>query len=133
MKILIACFLLSIVGLSFATPYYYPLGGYKYTALLKSLANTQQGELPETESDDGDDNIADLQAIFNVMAQIDIEKAKAIEDKSAMAQFWKKFRKTLYNAGKTYLKYYTKEKEMKAMLQELIGQKAIQDEDNDSE
>ena len=132
MKTLIACFILSIVGLSFATPYRYPFG-YKSTALLESLANAEQGKLSEAEDDDGDDNIADLQALFNVMAQIDIEKAKAMEDKSAMAQFWKKFRKTLYNAGKTYLKYYTKDKEMKVMLQELIGQKAIQDEDNDSE
>ena len=101
--------------------------------MLESLSNLQQGELSEAEGDDGDDDITDLQAVFNVLAQVDIEKAKAMDDKRAMAQFWKGLGSSLWNAGKSYFKnkYCTEEQEMKSILQEVTGQQAMQDKDNE--
>lgn len=138
MKTLIACFLLSIVGLSYATPYLrYPYVHklkfpytYQETALLESLASSQQGQLSEAE---GEDDIADLQALFNVLEQVETEKAKAMDDKSVKAQFWKQLRRTLWSAGKKYVRnrYCYEEQNMKAMLQELTGQHEMQDESNE--
>ena len=138
MKTLIACFLLSVVGFSYATTYTYPyynrFGRYTYKdlALLESLASLQEDQVSEAQGNDEEENLADAQGLFNVLAQVEIEQAKAMDDKSGMAQFWKQFGKTLFKAGKGYLKnrYCTEEQEMKTMLQELTGEQAIQ-EDNE--
>ena len=142
MKILFASFLLAFVGLTYATPAwpysnYYNTGRPHYekaVALLESLASAQQGQGSESVSnndDTDDDDIADLQAVFNVLAQVEVEKAAA-NGNSVMAQFMGTLGGTLWNTAKGYLKnkYCTEEQEVRAMLQELIGD---QDEGDDSE
>lgn len=137
MKILIACVLLSTLSLTFATP----LSALKNSlaseqsdevkALLQTLTNNQNTE--DSDGDDGEEDIANLQGVFNVLAQVNAEKAKATDEDDAMAQFWKLVRRGLWHVGKRYLKkkYCTEEQEMNALLQELTGeQQGLDDEDN---
>ena len=149
MKILVAFFLLSIIGLTYATfPYnnadyykklsnYFPKQGHVEVAtLLNSLAGIQDDQESDGDDDDNDDDdLADIQGIFNVLAQVEMERAKEMDDKSATAQFWKMLGKTLWNAGKGYLKnkYCTEEQEVRAMLQELIGEQEMPEDDEDDD
>ena len=141
MKTLTACFLLSVIGLSYATvrwPYNYQLRNYNdkntAAALLESLSSLQLYPHAESEEDD----VSDLQGVFNVLAQIETEKAKVMDDDSATAQFWKSLRKTALNLGKHYFrsKYCSEEKELEGMLDKQSNEQGISDsedtEDGDS-
>ena len=143
MKTLIACFLLALVGLTCATPAW-PYNNYykslytgktyneKARALLESLAGAEQDpDSDDTNNDDDDDDIADLQAVFNVLERVDKERA-AVSGNSATAQFMGMLGGTVWNHAIGYLKnkYCTEEQEVRAMVQELIGE---QGEDDDTE
>ena len=68
------------------------------TALLESLAGIQDDQ----ESKD-DENLATMQSLFKVLAQVEEEKAKLMDSRSAKAQFLKGLGSALWNAGKNYL------------------------------
>ena len=136
MNTVTAIFLLSIVGFSYATPSWYnptPSGVYSdkknAAALLESLLEQNNQNVEEEE-----DDMAELEGFVNVMAQVDIEKANVMDDKSAMAQFWKGIGKVLLKTGKTYLrnKYCSEENKMREMMEELVGEQGIQGEENEA-
>ena len=147
MKTLIICLLLSTLSLTFAVPAFDFDSLQKYlpssfspnkqdkdevSALLQTLVSAKDDQDSEDDEDDG--TVADLQGIFNVMAQIELEKATQQHNKNvAMAQFWGGIGRALWNAGKGYLKrkYCTEEEEMRVMLQELVGEQGVQDEQDD--
>lgn len=140
MKTLTACFLLSVIGLSYATarwPYNYRFGISNYNdkntaaALLESLSSLQLYPYAESEEND----ISDLQGVFNVLAQIETEKAKVIDDESATAQFWKSLRKTAVNLGKHYFrsKYCSEEKELEGMLEKQSNEQGMSDSEDTEE
>ena len=118
MKILIACFLLSTMGLAYATPASIPLP-LNYKELIENLEEDLSAA--EVESDD---DIADLQGVFNILEQIETEKAKAMDEDSAIAQLWGSLGKILWKTGERYLRnrYCTKEEEMRAMIEELVDE-----------
>ena len=109
MKILLTCFFLSTVGLTTAGPFFLdpskgdynnliPQESNELQALLQTLVSAESAQDPEEDSDDGGDNgIAFLEGMFNVLAQVDEEKAKATNDESANIQFifWSRFGKLL--------------------------------------
>ena len=134
MKTFVACFLLAFVGLTCATPAWSYHNYYKslYTgtpyfekarALLESLASSQQGQDLDDGNDDGD--IADLQAVFNVLEQVDKEKAAA-NGNSATAQLTGILGGTVLDLAKGYLKnkYCTEEQKVREMVQKLIGEQS---------
>ena len=115
MKTLIVCLLLSVLGLTYATPYsYFPRIGVSYQ-------QSQNAALQDEEED-----ITDIQGIFNMLDQVKTEEAKAMDaDSEAMAQLWGLLGSTLLNAGKGYLrnKYCSSEElQMQTMLQDLAGE-----------
>ena len=64
------------------------------------IASTSTEEDQDTDDDDAG-TVADLQGIFNVLAQVEGEKAivKQQDDKDvAMVQFWKRLRIALWKA-----------------------------------
>ena len=123
MKILIACFLLSTIVLTYAS---YPAISLpmNYKELIEGLINKVQDNSAEVESNE--DDISDLQGIFSMLEQIEVEKAKQMQnvDDSATAQFWAGVGTTLLNAGKGYLRnrYCTQEAEVRAMIEELVDE-----------
>lgn len=143
MKILITCLLLSTLGLTFAVP------TFDFESLLDqqpssikeqnkdqlgALLKVLEGSEDDTDNDDDDGTVADLQGVFNVMAQVEEEKARQQHGKNmAMAQIWEGLGSALWSAGKGYLKkrYCTEEEEVRAMLQELIGEQGAQDDEDD--
>ena len=141
MKILIACFLLSTTALTYAR-YPITLLPINYKELFEELINKAKHVSAEVESDD--DDITDLQGIFNVLQQIEMEEAKQMQnddDNSATSQFWKGLGKVLWTAGKGYLrnKYCTQEVEVRAMIEELVDEQetsedneAVEEDSNDT-
>ena len=140
MKILIACFLLSTIALTYAK---YPISlPINYKGLFEELVNKAKHVSAEVESDD--DDTTDLQGIFNVLQQIEIEKAKQMQnddDNSAIVQLWAGLGTALWSAGKGYLrnKYCTQEEEVKAMIEELVDEQetsedieAVEEDSNDT-
>lgn len=94
-----------------------------YNELFKGLTNKAKGVLAEVESDD--DDISDLQGIFNVLEQIEMAKQmQNDDDDSAMVQFWAGLGTALWNTGKGYLKnrYCSQEAEMRAIIEELVDE-----------
>ena len=74
--------------------------------------------------------------MFTALEQANAEQAKAMDSDNAQAQFWKYAAKGLWNLGKRYLKKRycsSEEQEMRAMLQELLGEQGMTDEDDDDE
>ena len=147
MKILIISLLLSTLSLTFAVPAFnfdsfgkfFPSRSFPeeqnkddVSALFQALVSTEDDQ--DTEDDDEDDGtVADLQGVFNVMAQVEAEKARQQRNKNvAMVQVWKFLGNALWNAGKSYLKkrHCTEEEEVRAMLQELIGEQGMQDDED---
>ena len=148
MKILVICLLLSTFSLTFAVPAfdhdfrkylpssYFPNEQNKdeVSGLLQTLVSTEDDQDSDDDEDDG--SVADLQGIFNVMAQAEVEKAKQQRNKNvAMVQIWKGLGGALWRVGKSYLKkkYCTEEEEVRAMLQELIGEQGGQDDQDDQD
>ena len=141
MKILIACFLLSTIALTYAK---YPITSLpiNYKELFEELINKAKHVSAEIESDD--DDITELQGIFNVLQQIETEKAKQMQngdDNSAAIQLWKGLGRVLWTAGKGYLrnKYCTQEVEVRAMIEELVDEQetsedneAVEEDSNDT-
>ena len=147
MKTLIICLLLSTLSLTFAVPAfdfdsfgknfpssYFPKEQNKdeVSALFQALVSTEDDQ--DTDDDDEDDGtVADLQGVFNVMAQVEAEKARQQRNKNvAMVQLWGGLGSALWSAGKAYLKrrHCTEEEEVRAMLQELIGEQGVQDDED---
>ena len=134
MKTLVACFLLSTLALTYAK---YPLP-MNYKELFEELINKAEHASAEVESDD--DDITDLQGMFNVLEQVEMEKAKQMQydDNNANAQFWGGLGKTLWKYGKVYLKnrYCSQEAEVRAMIEELVdeteGNEAVEEDNNDN-
>ena len=126
MKILVACVLLSTLSLTFATPLSALLQGSlaseqsdEVKALLQTLTDIQNTD--DGDDDDVGEDIANLQGVFNVLAQVNTEKAKIKDEDDAMAQFWSTVGKFLFNTGKCYLKnkyctWSTEEQEKNALL-----------------
>ena len=143
MKCLVISLLLSTIGLTIAVPAfdfdslekYLPSRSpkeHEVNILLQALASTEDDQ--DTINDEDDGTVADLQVVLNVMAQVDMEKARQQHDKNVpMVQFLRGLGRRLWRAGKGYLKrrYCTEEEEMRAMLQELTGEKGIQEAEND--
>jgi hypothetical protein len=102
------------------------------------IINIQDDDKPTTEaipSNEDVDSIAEIQGVFNVLAQADMERAKLVGRKNshALVQFWTGLVKSLWSKGKNYLKkkLYCKEQDMKALLQELTDEET--DETNGKE
>jgi hypothetical protein len=153
MKCLVVFILLSTLGLTIAVPgaidleseekylpstVYAPKEQHKdeASALLQALVSISlQSEAEEDQDMDdgnvGDDGaVADLQVVFNVLAQVDsaVKAHQQQDDKNvAMGQLWGRLGSALWKAGKNDLKqkYCTKEEKVIAMLQELIGDNII--------
>ena len=124
MKTLIACYLLSTIALTYAN---YPIMSVlpiTYKELIEELINKATDVSAEVESDD--DDITDLQGMFSLLEQIEMEKAKQMQDDEdgAKAQFWAALGPVLWKAGKGYLKnrYCNQEAEVRAMIEELVDE-----------
>ena len=124
MKTLIACYLLSTIALTYAN---YPIMSVlpiTYKELIEDLINKATDVSAEVESDD--DDITDLQGMFNLLEQIEMEKAKQMQDDEdgAKAQFWAALGPVLWKARKGYLKnrYCNQEAEVRAMIEELVDE-----------
>ena len=122
MKIVITCFLLSTIGLTYGTSI------KAWPFLIYSQLNGGQQD-DSTEMKTADDDIADLQGVFNILEEIEMERAKQMQenDDSAMAQFWAGLGTAFWTAGKGYLKnrYCTQEAEVRAMIEELVDEQEI--------
>ena len=148
MKILVACFLMSALGLAFAkSPFpkdinkefikkliMFPTEGEEESALKQTVVSSENDQ--DTEDDDnvnGDEDIATLQGIFNVLTQVEVENAKAMQEKKTVTQFWGSLGNALWNVGKHHLKkrYCQKDREVEAMIEELIVEQEIPDENNE--
>ena len=147
MKIPVFCLLFSTLGLSFAVPSldFNDLKKYissqlkdkqnedELKVLLQAMASTEGDQ----DSDDNDDDaVAKLQRVFNVLAQVEVEKAREQRDKTmGMAQLWGAVGRTLWNVGKRYLKrrHCTEEQGVNALLQELVGEQGIQEIEDDGD
>ena len=110
--------------------------------MLQSMMSAEQDNQDTNMDDDDDDeadgleDIATLQGVFTVLEQANTEQAMAMDSSSAQAQFWKLAGKALWKLGKRYLKKRycsSEEQEMRAMLQELIGEQGMTDEDDDED
>ncbi len=111
-------------------------GTKDFPRLLDALLNGRiiniqddDSDKPTTEaipSNEDGDSIAEIQGVFNVLAQADIERAKLVGHKNshALVQFWTGLVKSLWSKGKNYLKkkLCCKEQDMKALLQELTNE-----------
>ena len=141
MKILIACVLLSTLSLTFATPLSALLQGSlaseqsdEVKALLQTLTDIQNTD--DGDDDDVGEDIANLQGVFNVLAQVNTEKAKVKGEDDAIAQLWGTIGRGLFHIGKRYLKNKyckrcTEEQEKNALLQDLTSEQQGPDgEDN---
>ena len=140
------CKLLSTLGLSFAVPTLDSDNFNKYISsqlqhkqnedelnvLLQAMASTEDDQ----DSDDDDDTVAELQGVFNVLAQVEVEKTRQHKDKSmGMAQLWGMLGRTLWNVGKRYLKnrHCTEEQGVNALLQELVDEQGMQEVEDDGD
>ena len=134
MKIIVACFLLCAIALTYAK---YPLP-LNYKELFEDIVDNVKHTSAEVESDD--DDISDLLGIFNVLEQIEMEKAKQMgyDDNNANAQLLGALGTTLWNAGKVYLKkrYCSQEAEVRAIIEELVDEtksnEAVEEDNNDN-
>ena len=142
MKTVIVAFLLLLsVVTAFATGFpFKPNEGLRFP-LKRDEANTFLQTLVSAENDDedmgdddsdGDKEMATLQAVFNVLAQVELEKAKMKRDKATI-QLLGLALKGLWNVGKHFLKkkYCTEEQKVQAMIQELASEQQMHDEDSD--
>ena len=154
MKILIIAFVLSMLGTTLATPVN-PLEEYllhsqdenkEVSSLLQSLVSMEQDNQERSLDNDGDDDdsddadgledIATLQGVFTVLEQSNAVQAKAMDSDDVRAQFWKWASNDLWKVGKNYLKKKycsSEEQEMRAMLQELLGEQGMTDNEDDDE
>ena len=146
MKILVAFFLLSALGLAFAKSLFpkdinkefieklnmLPTESEEESALKQTVVSSENDQ--DTEDDvNGDEDIATLQGIFNVLTQVEVENAKAMQEKKAVTQFWESLGNDLWNVGKHHLKkrYCQKDLKVEAMIEELIVEQEIPDENNE--
>ena len=112
MKGIILCYLL-VLGVT-PTAGSYGTKGKSFPELLDALLhdgrviNIQDNDLdkPTTETipsnKDDDDSIAEIQGVFNVLAQAEMERAKLadrIDSHHALVQFWKGLVKSLKDFG----------------------------------
>ena len=130
MKILVACMFLLALGLASASPVLHESHQAKQlqteemddkdlATFLETLASSQEDE------DDDDDDLSDVQGVFKALAQVNKEQAKAEGD--ATSQIWGSIRRSLFGAGKKYLrKRYCRKRPKHAEEEE------VQDDDEDS-
>lgn len=130
----IVCFLLSTLSLTFVTSWPLPSKNVltseeidEIVALPLSLVGKQDNQRAAIDYE-GEEDIAKLEGVLNVVEQVRIEKGKAMKSDRAMAQLWGTVIKGLltagqhlWNVGKHFLKkkYCTEEQEVNAILQEL--------------
>ena len=112
---------------------------------LQSPVDTQHDHsITVDDGDSGQDDIATLQGVFNVLAQIETEREKLSESKTAAkTQLVKGTITLLRKVGKGLLKKVkavlrkkycsSEEQQMRAMLQELVGEQGMVDEDFDDD
>ena len=140
-------FLLPILDLTFAspsTPDFKDNSYFKYKTkrIENALLETSEDVNQNTDYADGD--LADIQGVFNVIAQVEVERIKLMKDKDASAQVGlaalgvglnvlSTIGKTLWDVGKHFLKRkfcprHTGSYEFKAhaLIQELINEQEIQ-------
>ena len=107
MKILVACMFLLALGLASASPALHgshqakqlqteEMDDKDLATFLETLASSQEDE------DDDDDDLSDVQGVFKALAQVNKEQAKAEGD--ATSQIWGSIRRSLFGAGKKYLR-----------------------------
>ena len=148
MKIIVFCLLVSTIGFSFAVPSLDSSDLNRYISsqlqdkknenqlnvLLQAMASAEEDQY--SADDDDDDTVAELQGVFNVLAQVQVEKAREQGDTdTAMTQFWGLVGKALWRVGKRYLKrrHCTEEQGENALLQELVGEQGIQQVEDDGD
>ena len=143
MKGIIAFYLLiSTVGLG-VTLTAGAYGKNDYSKLVDALLNgrvlSMQNDISQYKlttkkdsSNEKEESIAEVQGIFNVMAQVDLERAKLKNSDALMQEFWSGLIRTLWNKGKNYLikSLCSKEQAMKALLQELTNEEMGMDDNN---
>ena len=145
MKEIIAFYLLiSTVGLGVTLT----AGAYSqndYSKLVDALLNgrvlSMQNDISQYKlttktdpSNEKEESIAEVQAIFNVMAQVDLERAKLKNSDAFIQKFWSGLIKSLWKRGKNYLikNLCSKEQAMKALLQELTNEEMGMDDNSNS-
>jgi hypothetical protein len=94
-------------------------GAYGTKSLPKLLDALLNGRIINIQDDDSEkpttkaipsnedvDSIAEIQGVFNVLAQADMERAKLVGRKNshALVQFWTGLVNSLWSKGKNYLK-----------------------------
>ena len=119
MKILISCLILATFGLTLAK------------STFPFNANKESEEISALLQSDGVDNedIATLQGVFNVLAQVEEEKAKTMKGGKAMKQGLGMIGNSLWNGAKHLLKkrYCNQENQnlQQAMVEELGGEQVF--------
>ena len=145
MKIWIICLFLCVLGTSFSASLFpqranvwpKPLTNYFGDSLSSQL---DLGDSTTDRESNEEENIATLQEIFNAMAQLETEKAKMLDEKTAKTQLVGTIVKLLGKAatglwklGKSFLrkKYCSREEQkMRAMLQELLSEQGMTAEED---
>ena len=142
MKEIMLCYLLVftvVLGVTLTAAHgSYGTKGNSFPELLDALLHGRVINIQDNDSDkptteaipsneDDDDSIAEIQGVFNVLAQADMERAKLagrINSHHALVQFWTGLVKSLWNKGKSYLKknLCCQEQDLKALLQELTNE-----------
>ena len=120
-----------IVGLG-QTP---AAGEYSVKELADALLSNQGDGQHMNSGNEDVDNMAEIQGIFNVMAQVELERAKLMGSNSI--PFWTGFVRGLWNKGRGYLKTKLCSQEqttLKALLQELTREEigTVADDDTNS-
>ena len=145
MKGIIAFYLLiSTVGLG-VTLTAGAYGKNDYSKLVDALLNgrvlNMQNDISQYKlttktdsSNEKEESIAEVQGIFNVMAQVDLERAKLKNSDALIQEFWSGLVRSLWKKGKHYLikNLCSKEQAMKALLQELTNEEMGTDDNSNS-
>ena len=132
-KGIIACYLLMSTmgfGVTLTAGAYSTKDDAKLADALLNIVSMQDDDsykptTKKSQSNENVDSIAEIQGVFNVLAQVDLERAKLMGRKNSLIPFWTGLVKSLWNKGKSYLKKnvcYSKEQAMEALLQELTSE-----------
>ena len=128
--IIAVCLLLSTMGPTVTLAAAYNVNTQESSKLADVLFNSHASMQDDSFQDQTKmnfntaDNIAKIQGIFNVLAQVDLESAKVKDSDNDNSQLWKGVSKFIWKAGKDFLKNVLcrKEQAIMALLQELTGE-----------
>lgn len=144
MKILLTCFFLSTVSLAIAGPFFLdpskddykfliPQESNEMKAFLQTLVRAESAQDPEDGDDGGDDGMVFLEGMFNVLTQVDEERAKTTNDESANTQFifWRRFGRFIRKRVNKFIRkrYCPKQHGMKAQPKYLVYEQEVSEED----